>query len=102
MINSPSPNPGSVGQIPHSDALSEVSETEGSLAEAISRFDSRIQAGHTSGPEAQRDLEVILRKVREAREAWAKADALRPARGVTSPKVPLGRKIAAKAGDLGI
>ena len=87
----------STGNIPPSDVLSEVSLD--SLSEAISRFDSAVQAGTQSSPAARRDLSRIIQANREQRERWEAAEKDRPARG---QKVPLGKRSSTSASDLGL
>lgn len=94
------------GEIPPSDALSEVSLN--SLTESIDRFDARIQAGTAalSEPGARRDLDIIIRNNRDLRERWAALEAAsggKAPRAVAATKTPLSRVISGKLlDDLGI
>lgn len=90
-----------VGTIPASNALTEANPA--SLSEAISRFDSHIQAGTTSSSEAKSSLTRIVAGLREQRIRWEAAEVERPSRTrSTSAKAPLGRKISASLDDIGL
>lgn len=90
-----------VGVIPASNALAEANPA--SLTEAISRFDSHIQAGTTSSSEAKSSLSRIVEGLREQRVRWEAAELAKPARQRgTSAKVPLSKKITANMEDIGL
>lgn len=87
------------GEIPPSGALAEA--TLDSLAEAVARFDSHIQGGSQSSPEARRNLARIIAANREMRVRWEAAERERPQRASSGAvKVPLERKSATSLADL--